>query len=135
MSVTVFKDCFFSLDAIDLSDHVKQASLDYSAEALDKTAMTNETRTKTGGLKDWSLTVEMYQDWSGSVDSTLFSRVGASTCAVILRPTTAAASTANPQNSGTALFEGYSPISGSVGELPMISLKFSAAGDLSRATA
>lgn len=133
-SVLVLKDAYLSIDGTEYSDQVRSVSVPYSAEALDKTAMTDGTRTNTGGLKVWSIDLEMYND-ADALDAALFSLVGSSTFTVIVRPTTAAASTSNPQYSGTGFLESYTPIAGAVGELMMTPVRILSAGDLSRATA
>jgi len=97
--------------------------------------MTFETRTRMGGLKDWSMDVEFYQDYAdNNLDETLFAIVG-STVALIVRPTTAAASAGNPAYTGTGIMESYQPIAGEVGTLAMTTVRFVAAGDLTRALA
>jgi hypothetical protein len=135
VAVLVFKDGFISLGGTEYSDHAKTITLTYSAEALDKTAMTNETRTRTGGLKDWTLDVEWYQDYADNhLDETLFNAIGTGV-ALVVRPTTAAAAATNPQYSGTGLLESYNPVAGEVGTMAMTPTRFSAASDLARAVA
>lgn len=136
MSNLVLTDCFVSFNGTDLSAHVKSVSLDYSAEALDVTAMGDDTHIRLGGLKDWSASVEFHQDYAaGAVDATLFSLVG-STGTLIIRPVeSTAVGATNPNFTGTALLESYNPVGGAVGELAAASASFQAAGTLSRATA
>lgn len=132
----VLTDCFVSFNAVDLSANVKSVTLDYSAEALDVTAMGDTTHIRIGGLKDWSASVEFHQDYAlSSVDATLFPLVG-STGTLIIRPDNSdGVSTTNPNFTGTALLESYNPVGGAVGELAAASASFQAAGTLSRATA
>lgn len=135
MAAFVFTDAFVSINAVDLSDHVKQVTLNYSAELQDDTVMGDDTRSRIGGLKDWSITVEFAQDFAaGEVDVTVFSLVGA-TFTVILRPVKATAVGAtNPNYTGTGIIETFSPLNNTVGELAMASITIQAAGTLSRAT-
>lgn len=135
MAAFVYDDAFVSINGVDLSDHVRSVTLDYKAELQDDTAMGDTTRSKLGGLKDWSLQVEFNQDFAASsVDVSLFSLVG-STFTVIVRPdkSTAVGAT-NPNFTGTGILESYPPISGGVGELATTSVSIQAAGALSRAT-
>lgn len=132
-SVIVFKNGFLSIDGTEYTEQVRSVTLTYSAEALDKTAMGDDTRTRTGGLKDWSVTVEAFND-ANALDAKLFSLVGSSTFTVAVRATTSAASTSNPQYSGTAFLQTYNPVAGNVGELMTTPITLMSAGDLSKTT-
>lgn len=135
MASSVFSNAFVSINGVDLSDRVKNVTLNYAADDIDDTNMGDTTRVHKAGLLDWSVEVEFAQDFaSGEVDATLFSLVGASAVAVIVRPDNAAASATNPSFSGSAVLLSYPPIGGSVGELHTTSASFQAAGPLSRST-
>lgn len=130
----VLTDCFVSINSVDLSDHVRQVTINYAAELIDDTVMGDSTRSRIGGLKDWSMTIEFLQDFAASeVDVTLFSLVG-TTFTVEVRPTSDAASATNPSYEGTGILENYNPLGNSVGELAMAPITIQSAGDLSRAT-
>lgn len=135
MGFTVLKNAFVSINGVDLSDHVKQVTLKYSAEILEDTAMSATFKSRIAGLKDWSMDVEFYQDYaSAKVDATLFPLVGAASFACILRPDAAVASATNPSFTGNAVLPAYTPVAGSVGELAMASVTFEGDGNLTRAT-
>lgn len=135
MAFVVLKDASLVVNSVDLSDHIKQVTLNYSAEVLEDTAMGADTKSRVAGLKDWSLEVEFYQDYAASkVDATLFTLVGASSFAVTLKPTSDAVSATNPSFSGSAVLPEYTPVSGEVGQLSTVSVTFEADGDLTRAT-
>lgn len=134
MAEFVFTDASVVINAVDLSDHVRQVTLNYSAELQDDTAMGDDTRSRIGGLKDWSMELEFNQDFAAAeVDVTLFPLVG-STFTVTLKPTSAAVSATNPSYSGTGILESYPPLGGSVGDLATTSVTIQAAGTLTRAT-
>lgn len=135
MATQVFSDAFLSVGGVDLSDHVKSLSLTYEAEALDETAMGATTRTNRGGLLNWSVAVEFYQDYaSGEVDATLFPLVGTNV-ALIMRPDNSdGVGAANPNFSGTGMLQNYQAMGGEVGTMEMAPVTFVAAGALSRAT-
>lgn len=134
MAHAIFKNPFLSLNGVDLSDHVRQASLTYEAELQDDTAGGDNSRNRLGGLKNWSLQVEFAQDYAaGEVDASLFAQVGNS-IAVILRPDTAAVGATNPQYTGNAIIESYQPFGGTIGELTMAPVTLQGNGDLDRAT-
>lgn len=135
MATQAFTDAFVSINSVDLSDHVRSVTLNYAAEMLDETAMGATTRTRKGGLKDWSLEVEFNQDFAASeVDVTLFSLVG-TTFTVIVRPDNSeGVGTTNPNYTGTGILESYPPLAGAVGDLHTTSITIQSAGALSRAT-
>jgi len=136
MTKQVLTDAFVSINGVDLSDHVNQVTLNYQAELQDSTTMGDDTRERLGGLKDWSLDVDFYQDFdAASVDDTLFPLVGTS-FTVIVRPVkgTVVGAT-NPNYSGTGILESYPPLGGSIGEMSASSVTIQAAGTLSRLVA
>lgn len=135
MAVLVLTDAFVSINAVDLSEYVRQVTLDYKADLQEDTAMGDSTRSRVGGLKDWSLQVEFNQDFAAAkVDATLFPLVG-TTFAVIVRPVKGVAvSATNPNYTGTGILESYPPLGNSVGDLATTSITIQAAGTLSRAT-
>src|SRR3989304_5712860 len=132
MATVVFTDAQVVINAVDLSDHVRQVTLEYNAEALDETAMADTTRVRKGGLLDWSVTVEFFQDFAASeVDVTLFALVG-TTFTVAVRPTTDAIAATNPEFPGTGILESYQPMGNAVGEMLMAPVTIRAAGVLTR---
>lgn len=135
MAQLVLTDAFVSWDGNDWSDHVRQVTLTYSAELLDDTAMGDTTRSRIGGLKDWSATIEFYADEAASeVTNTLFSDVG-TTATLIIRPDNSdGVSATNPNYTGVGILESLPLVSGDVGSLNMASVTIQAAGALSRAT-
>ena len=134
MAEFVFTNPYLTINAVDLADHVRSASLSYSAEMRDITAGGDDTRNRLGGLKDWSMEIDFNQDFAaGKVDATLFGLVG-TTFTVALRATNAAKSATNPEFTGTGILETYPPIGGAVGDEATVSITIQAAGTLSRAT-
>lgn len=135
MATQVFTDAFLSVAGVDLSDHVKSVSLTYEAEALDETAMGDTTRKNRGGLLNWSVQVEFYQDYaSGEVDATLFGAVGTNVALVIRPDNSDGVGATNPNFSGTGMLQTYQPVGGDIGEMEMAPVTFVSAGALSRAT-
>lgn len=135
MATRVLDDAFFSWDSVDLSDHVKSVTLNYEAEALDDTVMGDDTRSNKGGLKDWSIEVELLNDEaSSSVAQTFFSAVG-TTATVLVRPDNSeGVGATNPNYSGTGMLQSFPPLGGGVGELSTTTVSIVSAGTLSRAT-
>jgi hypothetical protein len=134
MAFIVLKNAYVMINAVDLSDHVKQVTLKYSAVIHDDTAMGATSKSRIAGLLDWSMDVEFYQDYaSGKVDATLFPLVGAAAFAVHLKPVNDTISTTNPDFTGNAVIEGdYTPVSGAVGDLSTVTVTFAGDGALTR---
>lgn len=129
-----FNDAFVSINAKDLSSFTRSVTINYAAEMLDETAMGDDTRINKGGLKNWSMELEMNQDFGATPapDIDLFSLVG-STFTVIVRPVEASAQSAtNPHFTGTGILESYPPLGNGVGELALTSISIQSAGTLSR---
>lgn len=136
MATMVLTDASVTINAVDLSDHVKSVRLTYEAEMHDDTVMgTAGTRSKKPGLKNWSVEIEFLQDYaSAKVDATLFPLVGASAFAIVIKPASGSVSTTNPSFTGNAVLASYQPLSGAVGELNKTTVPFQSAGALTRAT-
>ena len=141
MAELVFKDPMVEIGSteapLDISAYVRSATITYSAELQDKTASGDGTRTRIPGLYDWSITLGLNQDFSTSVvgiDKLLWSLVGTdnTACYIWVRAKTTAPDPVNPQFWGKGLLEGYSPISGSIGDLMTVDVTFQAAGNLTR---
>lgn len=139
MAVSVLKNAYISLGSASsavLTDHVKSVKLDYSADMVDDTNMGDNTKQVIAGLKDWSVELELAQDWAtGSIDDWLFPLVGASAFQILVRPTTAVVGVSNPNYSGNVVLEKYNPITGSAGDLAKTTVSFRPASDLIRSTA
>lgn len=135
MATIVLTDAFVSWGGTDLSDHLKGGTLNYSAELLDDTAMGDTTRSRKGGLKDWSADLEFYADEaSAKVQQTFFAAVGG-TATLIIRPVnTGGVGATNPNYTGTGIVESIPLVAGTVGEMHMTPIRILAAGALSRAT-
>ena len=135
MATLAFIDAVVSVDGNDLSSDGTNVTLDYSAEALEKTAFGDTTKIRQGGLKDWAGTLEFNQDFAASPnpDVDLFAAVG-NVVAIALKATSSATSATNPDYQGQALITSYQPFGQGVGELAKATVTFEAAGNLSRVT-
>lgn len=135
MAEQVLTNAFLSVNAVNLSDHVRSITLRYAAELQDITAMSDATRQRLGGLKDWSFDVEFNQDYAaGNVDATLFPIVG-SPVAIEIRADAAAVGVTNPKFTGSAILESYQPVGGAIGDPHVSPVSFQGNGTLTRATA
>lgn len=134
MAIYTFTDGFLSVAGTDLSDHVTSITLDTGVEAQDKTAMGDSSRQSIAGLSTWSVTAEIQQDFAAGELDAIIAALTNNEAALVIRPTSSAVGTTNPEWTGTGLLTSYNPISGAVGDLAMASVTFEAASDLARAT-
>lgn len=122
MSELVITDGTFTICAaggspVDLSDHTRQITIDYSAETPECTAMGDTTKQRLPGLLDWKMDIELNQDYAAAnVDATIFPLVGASVD-VDVCATSDAASATTPHYTGTGIVASYNPLSGKVGDV------------------
>jgi hypothetical protein len=133
MGSFVLKDAFTTINAVDLSDHVKSIKVNYKAGEADDTAMGDDSVSRLAALKDFSLEITWNQDFAASeVDATLFPLVGAAAFAIIIRPTSAAKSATNPEYTGNCILTEYTPLDGTVGDLAKATTSMPGSGDLAR---
>lgn len=125
-----------SASPVNLTDHVRAVTLNYTVEIQDRTYSGSTFRKRIRGLKDWTATVEFNQDFAASeVDATLWGLVGSTANRMVIKPSTAIVGTANPRFLGNAMLESYQPLGGSVGDLMTVSVTFQGNGTLTRSTA
>lgn len=115
--------------------HVRTVTLNYSAAMLDITEMSNTTMINLAGLLEWSVDLEVLQDYAASnVDALLFPKIGAVAFNIQIKPTSAAVGAGNPEFYGLVVLESYAPLDGSVGDAQVIGATFRCAGTLTRRT-
>jgi hypothetical protein len=130
----VLTDASVVLNSVDLSDHVSSVTLEITSDEIVTTAMGDTFQSRTGGLKDGTLSIEFQQDFASSeVDATLFPLLG-STTAFVIKPTSGSVSATNPSYSGNVLVNSHSPVANGVGELATMSVSFPTSGSITRAT-
>lgn len=128
-----FRNPLVELGGVNLSPHVTSVELNYSTEALDRTAHGHSTRIRTPGLLRWTVDILFHQDFDdGAVDDTLFALLGTVTN-MELRPNNACSTDSNPRFTGSALVADYSPMGGAVGSLLGARTQLVVAGALTRA--
>lgn len=134
MAIFALTDVVITINGVDLSDHITQASIETNAAELDTTTFgTNGWMSKIGGLKDWTLQIDFQSDFAAAeVDATIWPLLGETT-EVVIKATSDAVSATNPSFTGDVLVNAYSPIAGSVGDLATTSASWPGAGELVRA--
>ena len=132
MAKFVATDVTTTINGVDFSDHIAAVTLDISSDEIETTAFGGSGfRTRIGGLKDGSITLDFHQDFgtagSNAVDSTIWSNLG-SLATVVVKPTSASTSASNPTYTGVFLVSQTTPIASSVGDLATQSLTWVTAG-------
>ena len=129
------KDYKITVGTTVLSDDIASVTLDITADEVETTAFGSTYRSRIGGLKDASVSLDFHQDFgAGSVDALLFPLLG-STVAVKIAPTSGTITATNPQYEFTALCTQYQPFAGAVGDLATLSVTWPVSGEVTRATA
>jgi hypothetical protein len=131
----VATDYDISIAGTDFSTSLAAVTLDITVDEQETTAFGNTFRTRIGGLKDASVTLDFHQDFAaGSVDETLFTNLGG-TVAVIIKPTSGTVTNSNPSYSFNALVTQTQPYASSVGDLATMSVTWPVDGAVTRGTA
>ncbi len=136
MSKFVAKDYSIEINGSDFSSSLAAVTLNLTSEEQETTAFGNDYRSRIGGLKDASISLDFHQDFgAASVDATLYPLLG-SNATVVVKPTSDAIGSVNPGFSAVYLVVEYSPFDSSVGDLATLSVEWPiASGTVTRLTA
>jgi hypothetical protein len=136
MAKMILRDAFVSINAVDLSLHVKEVEVSWDVSIEDVTTMGASGKQKLAGIEDDNFSITWLQDYAAAkVDATIAPLIRAAAFAFEIRPTTAAVSATNPKFTGNALLASYQPVAGSVGSAHEVSSDFEVDGVITRATA
>jgi len=123
-----------TVNGTDFSTSLNSIELSQEADNLETTAFGSGWRTRIGGLKQASVTLNFMQDFAaGSVDATLNPLLG--TIATVVIQATGTVTASSPSYSLTALVTQYSPFASSVGDIATLSVQWPVTGTVTRATA
>lgn len=121
-----FTTDYFAIDdsggtPVDLSTYVKSITVNYGRAEIDKTAAGDVGIARMAGLFDWSIDVELFQDFAASkVDATLYAIVAAGyEGTVSFRPSSDAQGVTNPTYAGEGIVFNY-PMGLTHGEVAMV---------------
>lgn len=135
MAKFVATDYSITINGSDFSSSLAAVTLDITAEEQDTTAFGSGFRTRIGGLKDGSVTLDFHQDFgAASVDATIFPLLGTQ-ATVVVKPTSSSISATNPSYTATCLVTQYQPFASNVGDLASLSLTWPTSGSVVRGTA
>jgi len=136
MAKFVLTNASFKINGVDLSDHVREITIDAQVKDIDDTTMGATGMGHLAGLRDEKVTVKWAQDFAAAkVDATLWPIyiAGADVAASVWANGTTSSST-NPSYSGNLLLQSYQPLAGQVGVLAESQTTFMVDGVLTRAT-
>jgi hypothetical protein len=129
------QDYKITVGTTNLSSSINSVTLDITADEVETTAFGSTYRTRIGGLKDASVSLDFMQDFAaGSVDALLFPLMG-STVAVKIAPTSGTVTATNPEYRFTCLVTQYQPYASSTGDLSTLSVSWPVTGEVERGTA
>ena len=131
---TVLTNVHVKIAGVDFSDYIASIEFSDEAEEIETTAFGQTGRTRVGGLRDQSVSLDFHQNFDPSeVDATIGALVGG-TAAIEFLPKGSAVGTANPKFTGSVLVTEWG-FGGGVGELATISVTWPVDGVLTRGTA
>jgi hypothetical protein len=131
---TVLTNVHVKIAGVDFSDYIASIEFSDEAEEIETTAFGQTGRTRVGGLRDQSLSLDFHQNFDPSeVDATIGALVGG-TAAIEFLPKGSAVGTANPKFTGSVLVTEWG-FGGGVGELATVSVTWPVDGVLTRGTA
>lgn len=117
-----------------VSTNLNSVELSQEADDIETTAFGQSFRSRIGGLKSASLTLNFMQDFgAASIDATLNPLLG-TIATVTVTPTSAAVSATNPVYTANCLVTQYSPFASSVGDLATLSVSWPVTGEVTRGT-
>ena len=126
-------DYSVTINGSDFSSNLNSVELALEADDLETTAFGSSWRTRIGGLKNGSLTLNFMQDFgAASVDATLNPLLG-TIATVVIKPTSGTATATNPSYTAECLVNQYSPFASSVGDIATLSVTWPTSGTVVRA--
>lgn len=135
MAKFVATDYSITVGGSDFSTSLAAVTLDVSADEQETTAFGDTFRSRIGGLKDGSVSLDFHQDFgAASVDATVWPLLGG-TAEIVIKPTSDSISATNPTYTFTALVTQYQPFASNVGDLATLSVTWPVTGAVARATA
>lgn len=126
MAKFVLKTAVVTINAVDLSDHFSEITIETERDEVDVTAFGAANKELLAGLGDATITGTAFQDFAaGELDATLWPLSTSDTpFTVAVKPTNAAISATNPEYQMSALLFTYSPIAGAVGQASTTEVTF-----------
>lgn len=133
----VWKNGFFGVGGVNLSDHAREITVNTSVAMLPNDAHGDNVLKQAAGLEDWSIEVVLLQDFAlTKVDATFASigGVGHTPFSIEVGADASSVSTTNPRFSGVAVLAEYKPLGGEHGVNLQARATFRPASQLTRRT-
>ena len=112
--------------AVDLTDQCRSATITLGVDSLESTAFGDTGHRFVPGLQTVSVELEMFLSYgAGEVEATLFANLGTGTTQLVISPKGTSETADNPEYTIINMqLVDFTPITGSVGELSMITASF-----------
>jgi len=135
MAIFLNNNVGVKINSVDLSDHVTSVVINRVFEELDVTAMGDSSRRAVKGLEASTVTIDFLNDTAnGSVLQTLQAAWGTTVTAVFLQTKGTAVSATNPLYTVSLLVNNTTDINGSVADIGVQSITFTANSTVAVAT-
>ena len=111
---------------VDLTDQCRSATVTLGVDSLESTAFGDTGHRFVPGLQTVSVELEMYLSYgTGEVEATLFANLGTGTTELTISPAGVSESASNPEYTIINMqLVDFTPITGSVSELSMVTASF-----------
>lgn len=134
LTPTVLTDAYISINANVVSDHGNKVEISVTVEDKDTTTFGQTYKTRVGGLKDGSISIDFLNDFTAAQLDSIFWPLLGTVVAFEIRPTSSARAVTNPAYTGSILIKEWKPIGGGVGDLDSVSVSFPTSGTVLRQT-
>ena len=126
MAIFTLTDAFVSINAVTLSDHSNQVTVEDTRDSKDITCFGATSKAIMKGLGDAKITCTFFQDFAaGKIHATIQPLIGSTTPVTIeIRATSAGRSATNPAALMSGLLMTYNMLNGGVGEPSTIQAEF-----------
>ena len=111
---------------VDLTDQCRSATVTVGVDSLESTAFGDTGHRFVPGLQTVSVELEMFLSYgTGEVEATLFANLGTGTTELTISPSGTSESASNPEYTIINMqLVDFTPITGAVGELSMVTASF-----------
>ena len=111
---------------VDLTDNCRSATVTLGVDSLESTSFGSQGHTFVPGLMTVAVELELYMSYgAGEVEATLFANLGTGTTTLVISPSGLSEGPSNPEYTIINMqLVDYTPITGAVGELSMITASF-----------
>lgn len=135
MAKKVLLDCFIEINGVNYSSQVSKVELEDQFETKETTTHgSGGAKENLAGLEEGSVKVTFKNDFNaGALDSQMWA-LRRTVVPWKVRPSQAVVGTSNPQYGGNILINGWSPISGSVGDVAEVDVDYPLDGPMTRVT-